>query len=533
MTNYTLFTKRAPGPTHRSYWVIENQFIAGAYPGKKDSGEFGGRPEVTQQLLDAGVEVFINLTEDQSGKNNSDARLDQYDKFVADQAIVERYPIRDLGLPTDEEMVVVLDAIDSHLADGKVVYLHCWGGFGRTGTVLGCWLRRNGLATADTVQRLIDELRTGAVDGQHRPSPEMRPQRDFIKTWSENKSDAPNSFKNYDLYTSKVVGSLLGGAIGDALGAALEFHTLKEIEEVFGTGGATTFTPAYGHDAPITDDTQMTLFTAEGLIESRKNDTDPITEVWEAYRRWYYTQRDWAEFDTVPPHIDPSFGLLNIPALHNRRAPGRTCTSSIKGGIPGSTSSSLNNSKGCGGIMRVAPVGFFASTAEEAYRIGCETAALTHSHPDGWIPAGVQAVIIHRIVQGDALFDAIIAGRHMASEDPQGENVVKAIDAAVDLALNNPSEKLNGWNLETLGGAWVGEEALAITIAVVLAEEDINEALLLSVNHSGDSDSTGLMVGNVLGALHGVSALRPSWCKDVELSKEIVELAQELAQTTK
>ena len=116
MTKYTLFTKRAPGPTHRSYWVIENRFIAGAYPGKKDSGEFGGRPEVTQQLLDAGVDVFINLTEDQSGKNNSDALLDQYDKFVADQAIVERYPIRDLGLPTDEEMVVVLDAIDSHLS---------------------------------------------------------------------------------------------------------------------------------------------------------------------------------------------------------------------------------------------------------------------------------------------------------------------------------------------------------------------------------------------------------------------------------
>tara|TARA_B100001758_G_scaffold242031_1_gene249688 strand:- start:592 stop:1143 length:552 start_codon:yes stop_codon:yes gene_type:complete len=183
--------------------------------------------------------------------------------------------------------------------------------------------------------------------------------------------------------------------------------------------------------------------------------------------------------------------------------------------------------------MRVAPVGFFASTTEEAYRIGCETAALTHSHPDGWIPAGVQAVIIHRILQGDALLDAIISGRHMASEDPQGENVVKAIDAAVDLALNNPSGKLDGWDLETLGGAWVGEEALAITIAVVLAEEDINEALLLSVNHSGDSDSTGLMVGNVLGALHGVSALRPSWCEEVELSKEIVELAQELAQITR
>ncbi len=559
MTNYALSNGKEIGPTPRAYWVLDGKFIAGAYPGKKDSGELGGRPEVTQQLLDAGVEVFINLTEDQLGKNNSDAQLDQYDKFVSQQAVVERHPIRDLDIPTHEEMCIVLDAIDAHLAENKVVYLHCWGGFGRTGTVLGCWLRRNKLATSDSVQEIIDDLRKGAVDGQHRESPEMPLQRQYIKAWSENKQEMidalqegvvnqrhqtyvhakfenetgiSEAFKNYDQHTSRVVGSLLGGAIGDALGAALEFYRLGEIENAFGKGGATTFTPAYGLDAAITDDTQMTLFTAEGLIEARKNNADPITEVWEAYRRWYYTQREWLD-DSVPENIDTSFGLLNIPDLHNRRAPGLTCTGSIAKGTPGSSSVPLNNSKGCGGIMRVAPVGLCSSSVEEAYRIGCETAALTHGHPDGWIPAGVQAAIIHQIMEGDELLDAIIVGRQMASNEPQGENVVKAIDAAINLALNEPYGELDGWDLETLGGAWVGEEALAITIAVALAEEDINKALLLSVNHSGDSDSTGSMVGNILGALHGVSALRPSWCSDVEISAEIIELAEQLAQVNK
>ena len=84
----------------------------------------------------------------------------------------------------------------------------------------------------------------------------------------------------------RIRGSLLAGAIGDALGAGIEFSSLDEIEERFGPGGAETFTPGYGRDAPITDDTQMTLFTAEGLSEASENGTDPVSTVWDAYRRW-------------------------------------------------------------------------------------------------------------------------------------------------------------------------------------------------------------------------------------------------------
>ena len=89
----------------------------------------------------------------------------------------------------------------------------------------------------------------------------------------------------------RILGSLLLGAIGDALGAGVEFMSLSEIEELFGPEGTTDFTPFYGHDAAITDDTQMTLFTAEGLIRAAADGTDPIKEgVWSAYQRWYYTQ---------------------------------------------------------------------------------------------------------------------------------------------------------------------------------------------------------------------------------------------------
>ena len=516
------------GPTGRAYWVVEGRLMAGAYPGKKGSGHMGGNVEETQKLIDAGVNVFINLTKDQTGQGNNDTKLVQYDEDVAGQAVVERYPVQDVGIPTAEEMLVVLDAIDGHLANGKTVYFHCWGGFGRTGTVLGCWLRRHDYATNASWQEKVNDLRLGAIDAQHRPSPEVAGQCNFVDDWPEGESVATAPVKDALAppqvdRTGRIVGSMLAGAIGDALGATLEFMSLSEIEAQFGKGGSTTFIPYHEHPASITDDTQMSLFTAEGLIEAAKHGTDPVDEVWKAYQRWFYTQKG-----PLPEGVEPDFGLLAVPELHQRRAPGYTCMSSMEGGVKGTINAPINDSKGCGGIMRVGPVGLVATSSEEAYRLGCDVAALTHTHRNGWIPAGVQAVIIHRIMEGDDLFAAVLAGREMAEQDPQGGEVVACIDAAITLSAEAP---LGGWDLHRLGGAWVGEEALAITIAVVLAEDDINKALLLAVNHSGDSDSTGAMVGNVLGALHGTKTLKISWQQEVEIADVITELAKRLAGT--
>ena len=187
----------------------------------------------------------------------------------------------------------------------------------------------------------------------------------------------------------RIHGSLLAGAIGDALGAGIEFEQLAQIEAAHGPGGVRTFTPMNGHDAPITDDTQMTLFTAEGLLEAAENGTDPVVEVWAAYRRWVHTQGG-----SLPEGTDPNHGLLAIDDLHSRRAPGNTCLGAASDGIPGSPDEPINNSKGCGGIMRVGPVGLVAATDDDAYTTGCEVAALTHGHSCGWMSAGVQAVVV-------------------------------------------------------------------------------------------------------------------------------------------
>jgi ADP-ribosylglycohydrolase len=201
----------------------------------------------------------------------------------------------------------------------------------------------------------------------------------------------------------------------------------------------------------------------------------------------------------------------------------------MRDGVPGTTDEPLNGSKGCGGIMRVAPVGLVATSDEEAYRLGCATAALTHGHASGWISAGAMAVMVRRLLEDEGLREAVDAGRAVAAADPADFEVVDAIDAAIALAGQG---SLRGTDLETLGKRWPGgpgDEALAIAVAAVLAEPDPNEALLLAVNHGGDSDSTGAIAGNLLGAHYGASALRADWRERVELADVITDMAGRLS----
>ncbi|MBK7931990.1 MAG: ADP-ribosylglycohydrolase family protein [Acidobacteria bacterium] len=327
-------------------------------------------------------------------------------------------------------------------------------------------------------------------------------------------------------------GCLLAGAVGDALGAAVEFDSLERIRERFGDSGLRDYALAYGRIGAITDDTQMTLFTAEGLIRSYMRSSErgicnPASVIHRAYLRWLYTQRIHVPNDDreLPDYLTGSW-LLDVPDLNVRRAPGNTCLSALRSGEMGTIEEPINNSKGCGGVMRIAPAGLFGI---EPFRIGAEAAATTHGHPTGYISAGVLAVIVSKIVEGRSLVDSVNHAVYEVLPNVKNhEETFEALDKAISLAQDRtrtPSPEL----VETLGGGWVGEEAVAIAIYCSLAREnDLTEALLLAVNHSGDTDSTGAITGNILGTLHGVGSIPVHWLERLELRKEIEQIAVDL-----
>lgn len=322
-------------------------------------------------------------------------------------------------------------------------------------------------------------------------------------------------------------GCLLGGAAGDALGWPVEFLRYNEILSRYGEGGITDLVLSKSGRAEVTDDTQMTLFTAEGILrnETRGNEKeicDPSSVVYLAYLRWLNTQGypKIKEFDWIYDGW-----LLGVKELHNRRAPGNSCLSALSSGKIGTIDEPVNNSKGCGGIMRSAPAGLFYPK-EEAFQMAAEFAAITHGHPSGYLSAGALAFIIASIIDGQDIEAAVRESFTELSKHEGHEECSLALKKAMDLSKSNlkPLDAITD-----IGEGWVGEEALAISVYCALRfRNDFKQALIAAVNHNGDSDSTGAITGNILGAYLGISSIPKDWIERVELRDEIIQVADDL-----
>jgi len=196
-------------------------------------------------------------------------------------------------------------------------------------------------------------------------------------------------------------------------------------------------------------------------------------------------------------------------------------------GRMGTPSAPINDSKGCGGIMRVAPVGLCFDDPEKAFHVGCAAAAITHGHPTGFLAAGYLAALIASIVSGQPLSRAIDAATRILVDHPGHEECRRAVEGAVELAHG---QSILPETVEALGGGWIAEEALAISLfCTIAADADFRKGVLLAVNHSGDSDSTGSITGNLLGALLGFEAIPAAWLDRLELVPLIAEVAEDLA----
>ena len=337
---------------------------------------------------------------------------------------------------------------------------------------------------------------------------------------------------------SRFRGCLLGGAVGDALGAPVEFLDLDEIVRAYGEQGIRDYAPAYGKLGAITDDTQMTLFTAEAMLCAHLgaalhgHEPDFFRAAVGSYARWLMTQENSRSLTSA--NAKPSW-LLQQKKLFSRRAPGTTCLSALQASR-GRVARATNDSKGCGGVMRVAPVGMYfahflsrehhpARVHADIFATGRDLAAITHGHPSGFLTAGALAVMVSLVLSGTALPDAVRAAKEELRKHPSHKETLAAIEKAESLAKSRPRERAA---LRELGKGFVAEEALAMGIYCALGAKDFEDAIILAANHSGDSDSTGSITGDLLGAAGGVEAIPGRWLAHLELRAIIEAIADDL-----
>lgn len=322
-------------------------------------------------------------------------------------------------------------------------------------------------------------------------------------------------------------GCLIGGSIGDALGWPVEFLLFEDIVSRYGKNGIGNLILSRNGKAEITDDTQMTLFTAEGILreETRSKEKGicaPTSVVYFAYLRWLHTQGYPKEKE-----LDWIYDgwLIELDELHNRRAPGNSCLSALLDGRQGSIDEPINNSKGCGGVMRAAPAGLFYQK-ERAFQMAAEFAALTHGHPSGYLSAGALSYIIASIIEGEEI-EAAVRNLIIELSKYNGHQESTILLQEVLKMSKSDIEPLAAIN--RLGEGWIGEEALAISVYCALKfKDDFKRALIAAVNHSGDSDSTGAITGNLLGAYLGINSIPQDWIDKVELKDEIIQIADDL-----
>jgi putative ADP-ribosylglycohydrolase len=371
--------------------------------------------------------------------------------------------------------------------------------------------------------------------------------------------------ENIDKYR----GCLLGGAAGDALGYAIEFDREEAIAARYGSRGIRDYQLDERGLAPFSDDTQMTLYTANSLLYSLAalsaqayGDTQasggaptssdaqassgapapapaPLpspaalaayapAQMAQFYVEWMYTQ--------VSPYplAEPKAWISSLPELFASRAPGVTCMNACEAMANGAKA--VNNSKGCGGIMRMAPVGLINTcpsfSGVELQRLGAQLAELTHCHELGWMPAGVFAHIVSLLSRDEAssVREAATQALNTLPEAFPNAHYLGQLQELLRYTLRLADSDIPDLEaIHALGEGWVAEEALAIGLLCSLRHEnDFAGAITSAVNHGGDSDSTGAIAGNIVGAHLGLTEIPQRYLEHLELRDTISKIADDL-----
>lgn len=361
----------------------------------------------------------------------------------------------------------------------------------------------------------------------------------------------------------KVVGCMVGGAAGDALGYAVEFNSRADILNRYGRNGITRYElDSRSGKALISDDTQMSLFTAAGcLLGMTRECVRGImgrlhSYCFNTYQNWLVTQsRPFVELPLKYPFVASEHEYFNIftwlmrvPQLYSRRAPGMTCLDALRA-LEEGRKNYRNNSCGCGGVMRTAPIALICachSYSGNADDEAAEAARITHHHPLGFLPSAMLNHILMIILHSEDSSKAVLEGAIIETMQTLGsfrcvreqektyatlypKDVRTLVELCNKVLELDKSQLTDIECIERLGQGWTGHEALAIALLCALRHSDsFEDAIVSAVNHDGDSDSTGAICGNIMGVLLGRNAIPDFYTNDLEIIDVIEEMAEDL-----
>jgi ADP-ribosylglycohydrolase len=397
-----------------------------------------------------------------------------------------RFPVRDAGIPIPGQMDKILACVEQSIDQNAPIYLHCWGGHGRTGTVVGCYLIAQGLATKDNFVEIIAGLRKNVPT--HIPSPENSKQRDFVRSFTRLKTSANDTAE-----ADRFLGCLMGLAVGDAVGTTLEFKgpgTFKPIDEMVG-GGPFNLEPGQW-----TDDTSMALCLAESLIECRG--FDPIDQLTH-YRRWYkegYLSAKGHCFD---------IGNATRSALDEF---GRT-------GEPwcGSTSPST---AGNGSLMRLAPIPMaFANQPVEMLQHAADSSRTTHGALEAIDACRYFAGLLQGALRGESK-ETLLAPLYCPIPGYWQQNhlapKIHEVAAGSFKQKEPPEIKGSGYVVQALEAAlWAFHKT-----------HNYRDGCLLAANLGDDADTTAAIYGQIAGAYYGAEGIPAAWREKV-YKRELIE----------
>jgi len=477
-------------PFPNSYWLEPGRILCGEYPRDFDDLE---DHEGMAAILQAGVRVFIDLTEEGELKPYREIAHKTATDLGVDPADLEffRYPIRDVSVPKNtREMRAILRTIRLARHRQRTVYLHCWGGRGRTGTVAGCLLSDLfGLAGEDALVTL-GERWLGCAKSEYAESPETGEQRGFVRSF--NPLPPP--------IAGQVRAAILGAAVADALGVPVEFtgrvqrkqDTVKEMR-----GYGTHRQP----EGTWSDDTSMILATMDAL--SANGDYSPGA-IMENFAGWLHEGR-------YTPHGKVfDVGGATRSAINKYQAEKNPATS-------GSDHESAN---GNGSLMRILPIALAYGDDPSLLERGFEISALTHAHIRSQFCCAFYCLVISEVRHRSSLREAVLFAHDVLTDQldlPLRESEMLARLHPDPLFARSEEEiHSTGHVIDTLEAAlWVNHR-----------HDNYRDAVLHAVNLGDDTDTTACVAGGLAALLHGEEGISQEWLEVLVKRESLIDLAE-------